>query len=241
MAATAPITGRPDTGRLLMIPTAGVLVLLDVLALSRAGRSGPLVWLSDTLTAVFYVLIIWCYLRRGPALATSRSVTGHIAAVTGTLTPLAVPLLHGGQPGTVQLLAADLLLVTGSAWSVWSLRTLGTNLSVLAQARSVVTAGPYRLCRHPLYTGEIISTAGVALAAGTSAAAAAWLGFCLLQAYRALREEQLLREVLPGYAEYRSRTSALIPGLLLVPAVRRRAGARAAGRTSDAYTTTLLR
>lgn len=42
---------------------------------------------------------------------------------------------------------------------------------------------------------------------------AVWLGICVLQAYRAVREEQLLLAVLPGYGAYRIRTAALLPGI----------------------------
>ena len=80
------------------------------------------------------------------------------------LAPFAFPLLHGAPPGTGRQFVSDLLLVAGMAWSVWSLRFLGRNVSVLAQARDVVDRGPYRWVRHPLYTGEIVSSLGVAIA-----------------------------------------------------------------------------
>jgi protein-S-isoprenylcysteine O-methyltransferase Ste14 len=51
------------------------------------------------------------------------------------------------------------------------------------------------------------------VAAHSLAALAVWLGFCGLQAYRALREEQLLLIALPGYRAYRRRTAALVPGI----------------------------
>jgi protein-S-isoprenylcysteine O-methyltransferase Ste14 len=133
--------------------------------------------------------------------------------VVATLIPFALPLLHAAPPGTGQDYAADGLLVAGTAWSVWSLRSLGRSLSVLAQARDVVEWGPYRWVRHPLYTGEIVASLGLAVTVGTAAAAAVWLALCILQVYRALREEQVLLRALPGYRVYRSRTAALLPGL----------------------------
>jgi protein-S-isoprenylcysteine O-methyltransferase Ste14 len=84
---------------------------------------------------------------------------------------------------------------------------------VLAQAREVVQRGPYRWVRHPLYTGEIVSSLGLAVTVGTAAAAAVWLAICGLQVYRAVREEQVLLLALPAYAGYRSRTAALLPGV----------------------------
>jgi protein-S-isoprenylcysteine O-methyltransferase Ste14 len=204
---------RADIGRLVMIPSAAGFLVLDAATLGRGSGPGVLRWLSTALVCAFYLLIIWCYLRRGPASATSRSVTAHAAAVTAMLTPFAFPLLRSGSPGTAQLWAGNALVAAGTAWAVWSLRSLGRNVSVLAQARNLADSGPYRWVRHPLYTGEIVSSLGLAVLAGSLAALAVWLGFCLLQVYRALREEQLLVRALPAYRSYQAHTAALLPGL----------------------------
>jgi protein-S-isoprenylcysteine O-methyltransferase Ste14 len=207
---------RMDIGKLIMVPGAAVMLAFDLASLAHHGASGTagvLQWLGVVGVCAFYALIIGSYLRRGPAAATSGSVTAHAAAVIATLTPFAFPLLAAAPPGAGRQLAADALLLAGTTWSVWSLRFLGRNLSVLAQARDVVDRGPYRWVRHPLYAGEIVSSLGLAIAAGSAAAAALWLTLCTLQAYRALREEQVLLRALPGYRGYRGRTAALIPGM----------------------------
>jgi protein-S-isoprenylcysteine O-methyltransferase Ste14 len=208
---------RADLGRLIMIPTAGVILTLDLIALGHGsgggGAAGVLKWLATALVCAFYVVVIWCYLRRGRATASSGSMTAHVAAIAATLLPFAFPLLHGAAAGEGTQLASDALLVAGTTWSVWALRSLGRNLSVLAQARGLADRGPYRWVRHPLYTGEIVSALGLAIAAGTPAAALTWVVLCLLQVYRAVREEQVLLRALPGYSSYRSRTAALLPGL----------------------------
>lgn len=203
----------PDRGRLIMVPAAVIMLLLDMIALTRGDVLDPLRLFRTAAICAFYALIIWCYLRRAPAIATSGSVTAYAAAVTATLIPFAFPLLPAGLPGAGQQFAGDALLLAGTAWAVWSLRFLGRNLSVLAQARDVVDRGPYRLVRHPLYAGEIVSGLGLALCVGTVAAFAVWLALCGLQAYRAVREEQVLLDALPGYRSYRARTAALLPGL----------------------------
>jgi protein-S-isoprenylcysteine O-methyltransferase Ste14 len=112
-----------------------------------------------------------------------------------------------------QRYAGYLLVVAGTGWAVWSVRFLGRSISVIAQARAVVDTGPYRLVRHPLYLGEITSSLGVAVVVGSVWAFCAWVALCLLQAYRALREEQVLLTALPGYRAYRARTAALLPGV----------------------------
>lgn len=211
---TVTIQPRPDFGRILMVPAAAVMLVFDVTALTHGSRAGGAMrWTSAALVCAFYALIIWCYLRRGRAVATSRSITGHAAAVAATLIPFTLPLLHGASPGVGQRYAGYLLVVAGTGWAVWSVRFLGRSISVIAQARAVVDTGPYRLVRHPLYLGEITSSLGVAVVVGSVWAFCAWVALCLLQAYRALREEQVLLTALPGYRAYRARTAALLPGV----------------------------
>lgn len=213
---TVQIGARPDFGRILMVPGAAVMLMLDAAALthgSRAGGAAGLRWAGAALVCAFYALVIWCYLRRGRAVATSGSITGYAAAVTATLLPLTLPLLHGAPSGTVQLYAGYLLVLLGMSWAVWSVRFLGRSISVIAQAREVVDRGPYRLVRHPLYVGELVSALGVAIVVGTVWAFCVWVALCVLQAYRALCEEQVLLAVLPGYSSYRARTAALLPGI----------------------------
>jgi protein-S-isoprenylcysteine O-methyltransferase Ste14 len=205
-----------DIGRLLMVLLAVAVLCVDVTGLLHdhgSGIAAALQAIGDVLVIVFYAVLIWCYLRRGPAVATSRSVTAHVAAVVATWLPFALPFLHGERAGPALQTASDVLLVCGMAWSVWSLRTLGRSVSVLAQARDVVSAGPYQLVRHPLYTGEIVTSLGIAIAMNSIGAIACWLGLTGLQIYRAMREEQVLLDALPAYAAYRSSTAALLPGL----------------------------
>ena len=204
---------RVDIGRIAMVPAAAIVLLLDLMTLVDRGGGSALRWAGTLLAVAFYSLVIWCYLRRGPARATTSSVTARAAAVAATWAPFVIPWLHGASPGPMWQGVSDVLLLAGTAWAVWSLRSLGRNLSVIAQVRDVADGGPYRWIRHPLYAGEIVSTLGLAIAAHSLAAMAVWLGICALQAYRAVREEQLLLAVLPGYGAYRIRTAALLPGI----------------------------
>ena len=207
---------RVDIGRLVMVPTACAILFIDTVSLGRratASGTDPLRLVGAVLVLAFYMVLIWCYLRRGPASATSASFTAHVAAIAATWLPFVLPLVRGTPPGAAQQAVSDVLLVCGAAWSVWSLRFLGRNVSVLAQARTVVDRGPYRSVRHPLYAGEIVSSLGVALAMNSLAALACWLVLCGLQVYRAMREEQLLLRALPDYSDYRIRTAALVPGV----------------------------
>jgi protein-S-isoprenylcysteine O-methyltransferase Ste14 len=214
--ANQPGSIRLDIGRLIMVPVVAVILFADLSALDHRGApgvEGALRLVGVVLVLAFYSLVIWCYLRRGPAVATSGSATAHAAAVIATWLPFVLPLLHGAPPGPGRQGLSDVLVVCGMAWAVWSLRFLGRNVSVLAQARDVVDQGPYRWVRHPLYVGEIVSSLGVAVAANSYAAVMLWVVLCGLQVYRAQREEQVLLRALPAYRKYRSRTAALLPGV----------------------------
>ncbi len=215
--ATVSARARLDFGRIIMVPAAAAMLVFDVMALTHGGRSGGAAaavrWPGAALVCAFYALIIWCYLRRSRAVATSGSVTGYAAAVTATLIPFTLPLLRGAPRGAGQEYAGYLLVVAGTGWAVWSVRFLGRSISVIAQAREVVDRGPYRLVRHPLYAGELVSALGVAVVVGTPWALCVWVALCALQAYRALREGQVLLQALPGYRSYQARTAALVPGV----------------------------
>lgn len=215
--ASVPVRRRVDIGKLIMVPVAVLALLLDVRAVLRgaemASAAGMLRWVHVVLMCAFYALIIWCYLRRGPAVATSGLTLASVVAVIATFAPFPFPLLHHKPPGLAVQVAADVLLVAGTTWAVWALRSLGRNLSIIAQARDVAERGPYRLVRHPLYLGEMVSLLGLALAASSIAAFAAWGAFVAMQVYRARREEQVLLAALPGYRAYRARTAALLPGV----------------------------
>jgi protein-S-isoprenylcysteine O-methyltransferase Ste14 len=207
-----------DRGRLVVLPvvvllaTSGLAVLLHGGA-GRPGAAGLLDRLTTLLVCCFYLVVCWCYLRRDAAVATSSSPLAHAAAVTATLTPFVFAFLPDVPAGIGRELAAGTLLVAGTGWSVWSVRSLGRNVGILAQARAVVHSGPYRWVRHPLYLGELVAAAGLALRVGTGTAAACWVGLMLLQVYRASREEAVLAGALPDYAGYRSRTAAVLPGI----------------------------
>ena len=170
MTILEPAHRRLDAGRLIMVPGATLMLCAGPIVLTQStghGAAGTLRWIGNALVAAFYGLIIWALPASRAGEGHEHLVTAHAAAITATLTPFVFPMLTGSMVSMGRELFADILLVGGTAWSVWSLRSLGRNLSVLAQAREVVEHGPYRWIRHPLYTGEIISSLGLAIAAGT--------------------------------------------------------------------------
>jgi protein-S-isoprenylcysteine O-methyltransferase Ste14 len=168
---------------------------------------------SSLLGLAFCALVVRAYLRRGRASATDRGILVWFVAPVATVVPIVMAAVHPTSQGPVRQLLVLVLMLGGLLWSVWSLRALATNLSVVPQARAAVMHGPYGLVRHPLYLGEIVALCGLALHVGRWPAAAVVALEIALQMYRAGREERLLTQQVPGYGEYAARTRRLIPGV----------------------------
>ncbi len=73
------------------------------------------------------------------------------------------------------------------------------------RGQSVISTGPYRYLRHPMYAAILIYSVGTALLLGSWYGVLLGLVFSAILAKRATLEERTLREKLPGYAEYMRR------------------------------------
>jgi len=98
----------------------------------------------------------------------------------------------------------------------YAIRTLGgyfTRDVAVAADQPVVQRGPYRLIRHPAYSGTFLTMLGVGLAM-TNWASLVSLLFCVFAGhfYRVSIEEQaLIRTIGQPYVEYMRRTRRFIP------------------------------
>ncbi len=82
------------------------------------------------------------------------------------------------------------------------------------RGQTVVTTGPYRYVRHPMYAGAILYFLGVPLLLGSGYGFALAPVFVVLLAFRIPIEERALREQLDGYEDYARRVGyRLIPGI----------------------------
>jgi protein-S-isoprenylcysteine O-methyltransferase Ste14 len=111
----------------------------------------------------------------------------------------------------------DLLALAGLFIAIWARVILGGNWSArvtLKENHELVQRGPYRLVRHPIYSGLLLMVAGTAILAGQVSAFVA-LVICFCGFWMKLRQEEaLLTKHLLGYSEYMRRTKALVPFIL---------------------------
>ncbi len=78
----------------------------------------------------------------------------------------------------------------------------------------LVTTGPYRYLRHPIYAAVLWFIWAAALSHASPIALLLALAACVGAALRIVAEERLLRMRYPGYAEYAARTRRVIPFVL---------------------------
>ena len=106
------------------------------------------------------------------------------------------------------------LLVAGLAIGAWAISANRPgNFNIRPEPKEgglLVTAGPYRWIRHPMYLAVLVTMAAF-VAAGDAAQAALWLLLAGVLAAKAVREERGLVLAHPGYAAYRERTRAILP------------------------------
>jgi protein-S-isoprenylcysteine O-methyltransferase len=143
----------------------------------------------------------------------------------GMIVPQIAAILHYGYrdrmepPPISTAVTAGLILVSfGLILRIWAIRTLGRFFTSTVRVQSdqiVVETGPYRLLRHPSYTGALLIGIGVGIALWS------WIGLLLvavlaLPAYihRVHAEESALGAGLgQPYLNYCQRTKRLVPFL----------------------------
>jgi protein-S-isoprenylcysteine O-methyltransferase Ste14 len=122
----------------------------------------------------------------------------------------------GPRLGEWALWIGAAVAATGMALRVWSVRTLGQYFTYVVKVspdQKVVDTGPYRLLRHPSYTGGTLTGIGIGLSM-RYALAPAIIGGAMLTAYLiriAVEERALAEGIGEPYRAYMRRTKRLIP------------------------------
>jgi len=121
-------------------------------------------------------------------------------------------------PSTWRFPAAAALTAAGLLIAAWARRYLGPNWSgtvTIKEDHELVTAGPYAIVRHPIYTGLILAFAGTALAIGEWRAVLAVVFGVIAFWLKLSLEERWMREQFgERYQAYSRRVPALIPLIL---------------------------
>lgn len=142
--------------------------------------------LSETLPIAFVLF-------RRPARKLSVLLLDWVVGIAGTMMPLLViptTTTHALIPVTVCLL----IMIVGIYLEVAAKLILGRSFGIIAANRGVRTRGPYRVIRHPMYAGYLLTHIGILLAMPSWRNAALYSVALTFQLWRMDREEAVLKQ-----------------------------------------------
>jgi protein-S-isoprenylcysteine O-methyltransferase Ste14 len=189
----------------------GIIVLFTFMAVQIAaeflatGRpTGLLLLASESLVVILTVL-------RRPSRVVDRSLRARVLTGFSSFGPLAlrpasvVPLLE--EAFTVGILSMGLAIVIVGKLS------LGRSFGLMPANRGIVSTGLYRLVRHPIYLGYLITHFGFVAAYPTLRNMALLVSADVALLYRAAYEERTLQQD-PAYRAYQQRVRwRVLPGI----------------------------
>jgi len=151
---------------------------------------------------------------------------GGVLLVLGSLAVAAAPILAlTGAVATVDAFSGSawralglVLYLAGLAGTLWSQEAMGRSWRIgvdPGERTALVTAGPFRLVRNPIYTAMLAALAGIALLSPSLASAGAFLlvVVAIELHVRAVEEPHLVRSHGAAYLGWASRTGRFLPGI----------------------------
>ncbi len=163
---------------------------------------------------LFLSLMMVLFVVRKQPVKKAKGLAPRLMALAGTFMIAGVAVLPDNDPALGQSVAGLMLVSLGSVLSVYVINFLGRSFSLMAEARELVTEGPYAIVRHPLYMVEEIVVLGVLVQFFSLPAVVIFLLHMAAQIQRMKNEERVLCEAFPeAYKTYMAQTPRLIPGL----------------------------
>jgi protein-S-isoprenylcysteine O-methyltransferase Ste14 len=162
-------------------------------------------WFVETL---IYFALVTAFLVRTDPVDRSQGIREVIIPLVGSILPFALlysPPAPWITENRTYLLTTFWWMTASTAFTVWGMWTLRRSFSITVEARALVTAGPYRFIRHPIYLGEILSSCAVAFWRFSFWNLLILIVFVVIQIARSRWEEGKLEKNFPEYGIYASK------------------------------------
>lgn len=108
-----------------------------------------------------------------------------------------------------------MLTLTGTLLGVWAVLAIRIpEVSVLPEVRAdaqLVIRGPYRVIRHPMYSGLLVLSLGLVMGAPSPVRWLLWLTLLVNLVVKLNYEERLLSQRFSAYPAYQRRTWRIVP------------------------------
>jgi protein-S-isoprenylcysteine O-methyltransferase Ste14 len=161
--------------------------------------------------ALFLALVAATTVTRLRPIRKAAGLQPRLSALLGTFLAMTLAALPPAELSPIWLAISSGLVIVGTSLAFAVLRWLGKSFSIMAEARRLITGGPYALARHPLYVCEEIALIGVLIQVISPMAILIAVIHGAFQFRRILNEEKVLRATFPQYQAYAADTPRLIP------------------------------
>ena len=198
--------------------TAGLALWLSVSLLASLyelySSAGDWLHVAGKLAGIgFLGMLLALVLQRPAPIAKAAGIWPRVSGVAAAGLPACAGVLPKAAFSPVLVSVSAGLVFAGICGAIYVVWWLGRNFSVFAQARTLVTSGPYRLVRHPLYLAEAFVVFGGLLAYQMPLALVLFGVIIANQFWRMQFEEQVLSAAFPDYVAYAGRTARILPGI----------------------------
>lgn len=182
----------------------GDLLLVGVTSLELVilFKLTPTFTITDWIYVSHHLLVLAIALTRGAPRALDRSLLSAAAVTAAYGYPYAQIIYLKAAPGSAASPTAGLVMVTAAAaLGLASLIALGRRFGILPAWRGLMTKGPYRLVRHPMYLSYFVSDIGYNLQEWNIGTILLTLAGWASLVYRIHAEERVLSQD-PAWSQY---------------------------------------